>query len=209
MKKSNKTQVTRVPKLFILTSALLFSCTPIHYLSKPIYEYPGINLGNENEKSIIVAKDCSILKTEFNNCIDGFIPFANNYKSLQIAEIIDFDSKVDSLVLYQLRDEYNIDGLLLLTKINEEPLTKIMKEYSQACLDCPSNYSLDYELIITTTWEYFDFKTGKTFKYSVENSRKGKFFFSKHEDIGSLLSPIKDQLLIENGKICVTKLVGY
>lgn len=196
-------------KLTLLALLFLCSCKPIRYLNKPIYEYPGINLKDVNEKSIIVATDQSLLRTESDECINGFITSAGNYKSLQIKKIIDFDSRVDSIKLKQLRDDYQIVGLLLLTNINEQPLTKIKNVFSQACVGCPTIYSIEYEIIVTTTWEYFDFKTGKTYEYTVENSQKGKSSFRKHEDIVSILSPIKDLLLIENGKICVTKLIGY
>lgn len=198
-------------KIFILIFGLfLFSCTQVRYLSKPIYQFPCI--GMENDKRILIAKDNSIKtkKIESDKCFDGMISNIEGYKPLKIVEIIDFDKKVDSIILLQLKDKYDIAGLLLLTDIYEQPFNKLKEEFSQACVGCPTNYSLEYENHVTSIWEYFDFITGKTFGYTIENNKTGKWKYNLNnpEDINNIILQIKEQMLFENGQICINKLIG-
>ncbi|WP_157482625.1 hypothetical protein [Geofilum rubicundum] len=80
--------------------------------------------------------------------------------------------------------------------------------FSPACAGCPQNFIFDYDVNMTSTWEYFDFTTGKTFEYTVKNNKSGKGIqVQSTDDINTALSQIKEQLLVENGQISISKLL--
>jgi len=190
----------------ILTCALLiflFSCTPIHYLRKPLDLNPCIGAS----KRIIIAKDRMVC-TKFNNknaniCIDALVSTLAKISAIEVSERVDFNQKVDTTSLLELKAEYNLDGLLLLTQITdffvEKPI--VSRLY---CVECPAGHLLSYKLRISTCWEYFDFTTGDTYKYKVEIGTEGK----RNSQNDEVIADLYQQLLFKNGLFSAQKLTG-
>ena len=194
----------------ILIVLCLISCTQVRYINKPINAYPCIGLNNGNK--ILVAKDEKLKAKNLDSdkCIDGLAASISGYKTLKIIERIDFNQKVDSTILNELKLKYNVDGLLLLIKMYEAPSYEIIEGRSLACIKCPKNYFFKFHIIINTSWEYFDFNSGKTYDYFIENEKEESWSYDIHEapNYNSNMLKVKEELLFNNGQISSKKLIG-
>ena len=210
--------------LFILVSVIAFSCKTNHYLSDPIKGYPPIGLqNNSNSKHILLAGDYNLMvdANYLENCLEGLSLNVKLNPELKIIDEITFNKRLNTAVLMELKTDYKADGLLLLTKL------KVQKE----CYGAPNNSGTYYDnrmpepdlqicrrkipwtnlyVKIISQWEYYDFTTGKSYKFSVENEK----VYELNEyvaDIDSYLEEndqLFDPLLYQNGKITANNLSG-
>ena len=174
--------------LFLLALFITFSCKTNHYLGDPIKGYPSIGLQNNSDsKKILLAGDYNLMvdANYLENCLEGLSLNVKLYPELKIMDQITFNKHPDTAVLMELKTDYKADGLLLLTKL------RIHKEG----YGVPSNTFEYYEYYdnrmpepdreiykknipwtnlfvkIISRWEYHDFTTGKSYKFSVENEK--------------------------------------
>ena len=189
----------------------MLSCTPIHYLRKPLNLNPCIGAS----KRIIVAKDrmvCTRIKlNDADICIDGLVSTLGEISAIEIIEKIEFNQQVDSTLLLELKSKYNLDGILLLTYIDDFFSERKLQGPSSYCLDCPKNYYLKYEMSVNTYWEYFDFTTGDTYRYNVENGTEGSIGLQNKaaiEDFYNNKLKAQQQVFFKNGIISSQKLTG-
>ncbi len=184
-----------------ITLIFFLSCTPIHYLRKPLNLNPCIGAS----KRIIIAKDrmgCAKFNDKIINwCIDGLVSTLTNNSAIEIIEIIDFNEQVDSTSLMELKSKYNVDGVLLLAHLNVYFSDKHIIKHP--CVDCGSNHYRKYDFLINTHWEYFDFATGNTYRYHAENGTSGP-----SEGLSDVFNDLYQQLMFTNGLISSQKLTG-
>ena len=192
----------------------MFSCTPVRYISKPIKQSPCIDSDNSTKK-IVIAKAKKVKITNCNSelCFDGLLTDMIENTPIEIIKIVDFNNKVDSVILMELKSRYNIDGLLLLININvcETRIDEVIEGFSHPCVGCKKNIyvNIDFEISIISEWEYFDFNTGVTYGLYVDNYREVELryrlerieFFYKDAFL------IKDELLFENGLLSSKKIM--
>jgi hypothetical protein len=195
--------------LYIILTFIIFSCAPIRYISIPIKHTPSLGLLNKNR--ILIAQDSKFKIEHYysDKCIEGLISDLKTNSLLNVIETIYFNQKVDSVVLLDLKMKYNLDGLLLLTDIDESVYNGIIEGFSAACVGCPKNYYYDFTITLNSKWEYFDFITGKTYGYSVENYEEYKWHYDlrKIEDYHNLELGIKEQMNFKNGQLSSKKLI--
>ncbi len=101
---------------------------------------------------------------------------------IKIIDEIFFLKCPNTTILNELKAKYNVDGLLLLTKLNVQE-----KSYDVASKELflmpgyhdkeehPSYYSTirltNLHVKITSHWEYHDFTTGKSYMFSIKNDK--------------------------------------
>lgn len=210
--------------VLLLVSIIAFSCQTNHYLSEPIKGYPNIGLqSNLNSKGILVATNynLSIDTSSFENCLEGLKLNVELQSKLKVIDEILFNKCPDTAILMELKAKYNVDGLLLLTKLRmqkkwyEVPSRRLyFFPAFHDIVDHPSYYSTkpwtNLYVKIISQWEYHDFTTGKSFEYRVENDKV--YEFDHHvADIDLFLEEnykLFDPLLYQNGKIAAYNFVG-
>jgi len=191
---------------YILIPFLIFSCTQVRYLNKPIDGNPCIGL----DKRILIAKDGNLDNRSFGSdiCLDGLLSSLEQ-KSINIADCIDFHQKIDYQILNELKSSYNADGLLLLKDLSDNTFEDINEARGPTCVGC-ATFSVDLYNDVISIWEYFDFTTGNTFIFSVIIEREEKTSYQQKsiESYFNYKHKTKTKLLFENGRICSEKLVG-
>jgi len=210
--------------LIILITVVCFSCKTTHYLSDPIKSIPTIGLQtNLKSNGILIASD-SNLKTDtafFESCLEGLRLNVEAKSDIKIIDEIYFLKCPNAAILTELKTKYNIDGLLLLTKLNVQ----------KKCFDVPSG-TFEYmdnrmpepylqitktnilwtnmDIKITSHWEYYDFVTGKSYMFSVKNDRVlelGQYVTDMDSFIGENFK-LLDPLFYLNGSITASNLIG-
>ena len=210
--------------LFILVSVIAFSCNTNHYLSDPIKGYPTIGLQNNSDsKKILLAGDYNLMvdANYLENCMEGLSLNVKLNPELKIIDQITFNKRLDTAVLMELKTDYKADGLLLMTKLRvhkegyDVPSKKLyLLGGGHTNIDHPTYYGTipwtNLFVKIISRWEYYDFTTGKSYEFSVENEK----VYELNEyvtDIDFYLeenNQLFDPVLYQNGKIAANKLVG-
>ncbi|MDP3433327.1 MAG: hypothetical protein Q8T04_10225 [Bacteroidota bacterium] len=205
--------------LFIFVSFIAFSCKTNYYLSEPLNGYPNIDL----QTNLLVASNFN-LKTDtayFEDCLEGLILNVEAKSDVRIIDEIFFVKRPNTAILMDLKVKYNVDGLLLLTKLRVQKRSYDVASNTFKYIDnnLPAPFTVIHKLNIPWTnlyvriiseWEYHDFTTGKSFKFSVANDKVYEFekyvadidiFLEEHN---KLFAPI----LYQNGKIAAYSLIG-
>ena len=124
-------------------------------------------------------------------------------------------------VLTELKTKYNVDGLLLLTDLNvyksclEVPSGKFMyldnrmpEPYLQITKESVNWTNLDVG--ITSDWEYYDFTTGKSYRFSIKNV--DVLELGEHvPDLDAFIEKnieLLDPVFYQNGTITAANLIG-
>ncbi len=199
----------------LLSVILLSSCTTVRYVNKPELKNPNIG-SDRNTKRIIIALDAKQVKDyHTDKCIESIISYIDKSTSIQIIDKIKFTQEVDTAVLQEVICDYNVDGLLLLTDlyIGETILDKVTNSFHTCYKNNKGTRYLDVHLWfnIHTTWEYFDFNNKNTYKFYANNEQSTKIRYKLDQDKNIERDIIlqKSKVLIENGLLCSTKLIGY
>lgn len=169
--------------LIILLSIIGISCKTNYYLSDPIKSIPNIGLQtNLKSNGILIASDAN-LHTDtayLEKCLQSLRMYIETKSEIKILDEILFRKSPNIAVLTELKTKYNVDGLLLLTDLN----------VSKSCLEVPSGKFVyldnrmpepylqitkesvtwtNLDLGIISHWEYYDFTTGKSYRFSIKN----------------------------------------
>ena len=199
-------------KYFCIIILIFSSCSQINHLNKTIYNYPDFG-SNDQIQRIIIGKDFNISdkNIETDICINSFILSFNELSKIKIVDTLYFNKDIDSSILDELKQKYNVDGILVLTDLYDSKSINRREGIASLCGDCPPPVPYyTYEIAIKTNWKYFDFKSSKKYSFNIENSTNEQRLknneYSLDENTEFL---IKEQLLFENGKICSNKLLGH
>ena len=210
--------------LIILLSVIGFSCKTSQYLSDPIKNIPNIGLQtNLKSNGILVATD-SNLKIDtfyFENCLKGLKLNLEQESKIKITDEIYFVKCPNTAILTELKAKYNVDGLLLLTKLSVEKESfdvasgkfqymdnRMSEPYFQVSKISIPRTNLNLQII--SQWEYHDFVAGMSYKFKVSNDK----VFELEQQVKDIDSFIKenyellDSLFYQNGSITAHNLVG-
>lgn len=213
-------------RIFLIMLLLVIgaSCKTNHYLSAPIKNIPNIVLQNNLKSNGILIASGSSLKVDtasFENCLKGLRLNVETKSEIKIIDEVFFIKPPNTNIMNELKAKYNVDGLLLLTKLNVQ----------KKGFDVPSgNYKYidnrmpephfqrtkinilwtNVDVKITSHWEYHDFETGKSYLFSVKND--------KILELGQYVSDIDyfiednfdllDSLFYLNGSITASNIIG-
>ena len=213
-----------------MLSVICFSCTTIHYLSAPIIGIPNIGLQtNLKSNGILVASNFN-LRTDtayFEECLDGLRLIVEAKSEIEIADEIFFVKCPDTAILMELKAKYNVDGLLLLTKLRVQKKCFDVPIDDQRSLfvvfnneeisdevrwptynDSKPLTSLNVKII--SQWEYHDFTTGKSYMFGIQNNKVlelGQYV----ADIDSFMeenSRLLNHFFYLNGALVASNLIG-
>jgi len=210
--------------LVILLSFIGISCKTNYYLSNPIKSIPNIGLqANLKSNGILIASDAN-LHTDtayFEKCLQSLRMYFETRSEIKIKDEILFRKSPNIAVLTELKTKYNVDGLLLLTDLNvykscfEVPSGKFVytdnrmpEPYLQITKESVDWTNLDVG--ITSDWEYYDFITGKSYRFSIKNS--DVLELGEHvPDLDAFIEEnvqLLDPVFYRNGTITAANLIG-
>lgn len=171
--------------LIILILFVGYSCQTNYYLSKPIKGIPPVALLESlTTNGILLATDynLNVDTADFEECLQGLKLQIKAKSKIKIIDDLSFHKCPNVSNLEELKAKYDVDGLLLLSKIDVE----------KQCYDLPSKrlylfpashganpQPLHYGTIpwtniyvkIISQWEYHDFASGKSYLFSVKNDK--------------------------------------
>jgi hypothetical protein len=210
--------------LIILLSIIGISCKTNYYLSDPIKSIPNIGLQtNLKSNGILIASDANLHADTayFEKCLQSLRMYVETKSDIKIKDEILFHKSPNIAVLTELKTKYNVDGLLLLTDLN----------VSKSCLEVPSGKFVyldnrmpepylqitkesvtwtNLNLGITSHWEYYDFTTGKSYRFSIKND--DVLELGEHvPDLDAFIEKnieLLDPAFYQNGTITAANLIG-
>lgn len=210
--------------LIILLSIIGISCKTNYYLSDPIKSIPNIGLQtNLKSNGILIASDANLRADTvyFEKCLQSLRMFLETRSEIKIKDEILFHKSPNIVVLIELKTKYNVDGLLLLTDLNvfkscfEVPSGKFVytdnrmpEPYLQITKTNITWTNVDVK--ITSHWEYYDFVTGNSYRFSIKNDN----ILELGEHVPDLYAFIKknvellDPAFYQNGTITAANLIG-
>lgn len=210
--------------LIILLSIIGISCKTNYYLSDPIKSIPNIGLQtNLKSNGILIASDANLHTdtTYFEKCLQSLRMYVETKSEIKIMDEILFRKSPNIAVLTELKTTYNVDGLLLLTDLNiykscfEVPSGKFVyldnkmpEPYSQITKESVNWTNLDVG--ISSDWEYYDFTTGKSYRFSIKND--DVLELGEHvPDLDTFIErnvELLDPVFYQNGTITAANLIG-
>lgn len=210
--------------LIILLLIIGISCKTNYYLDAPIKSIPNIGLQtNLKSNGILIACDAN-LETDtayFEKCLQSLRMYVETKSEIKIMDEILFRKSPNIAVLTELKTKYNVDGLLLLTDLNvyksclEVPSGKFVysdnrmpEPYLQITKESVNWTNLDVG--ITSDWEYYDFTTGKSYRFSIKND--DVLELGEHvPDLDAFIEKnveLLDPVFYQNGTITAASLIG-
>lgn len=210
--------------LIILLSIIGISCKTNYYFSDPIKSIPNIGLQtNLKSNGILIASDANLHTdtTYFEKCLQSLRMYVETKSEIKIMDEILFRKSPNIAVLTELKTTYNVDGLLLLTDLNiykscfEVPSGKFVyldnkmpEPYSQITKESVNWTNLDVG--ISSDWEYYDFTTGKSYRFSIKND--DVLELGEHvPDLDTFIErnvELLDPVFYQNGTITAANLIG-
>lgn len=210
--------------LIILLSIIGISCKTNYYLSDPIKSIPNLGLQtNLKSNGILIASDANLHADTayFEKCLQSLRMHVETKSEIKILDEILFHKSPNIAVLTELKTKYNVDGLLLLTDLNvhkscfEVPSGKFV--YSDNRMPEPylriTKESVNWtnlDVGITSDWEYYDFITGKSYRFSIKND--DVLELGEHvSDLDVFIeknAELLDPVFYQNGTITAANLIG-
>ena len=212
------------PFLIILLLVIGVSCKTNHYMSAPAKNIPNIGLQNDlKSNGILIASDYNLKAdtASFENCLEGLRVNVEAMSEVNVIDEIFFLRKPNTSILSQLKTKYNVNGLLLLTKL------KVQNQ----CVDIP-NGQFEYmdnrmpephlqiskspimwtniSVEIISYWEYHDFATGKSYTFKIKSDKvlETKQYVSDIDLFFEANLKLLDSLYYLNGSLTASNLIG-
>ena len=210
--------------LFLIIIILAFSCQTNHYAGKVIKGCPILaTLTSKNSNGILIAKtnNRTIDPTFQENCMKGLRLNIELKTNIKIADNIVLNANPDAAILNELKEKYQVNGLLMLTKLKIQK--KAYDVRSKKLYLIPERHDIVkhpayYGTIpwtnlyaqITGKWRYFDLNSGKQYDFEVKNKKVFEFekYVSNTDSLLDVNSDMLDPLFYQNGKMTVEKLLN-
>ncbi|HET6555902.1 MAG TPA: hypothetical protein VFG54_01220 [Prolixibacteraceae bacterium] len=204
----------------LLVLFIVLSCKTNHYLSEPINGCPNLGLqANLNSNGILVASNYNLTvdTAHFEGCLEGLTLNVQAKSKIRFVDEIYFEKRPNTAILKELRENYMVDGLLLLTnlRIQKKGYDVESKKiyYIQEFMEWPGYYGTipwtNLYVKIISQWEYHDFTTGRSYQFSTANDKL--FEFGEYvPDLDAYLETnnVFAPLLYLNGELTANNLTG-
>lgn len=202
--------------LLVLILINIVSCTPVYYLSVPVQYIPEIGL--KTKRILVANKAIAWMEDEYyEKCIKGVkltIQLKSDIKVYDDEFVMNF---YDKEILLKAKKQYNVDGLLFLTKLNYRYSFHdiFTGKYGTPTGKSHRNNTVpifrsDMLVKVTSSWEYHNLESGKTYKFKIANDKFQRLdYFVNNggtflQDSCKLLNP----LFVQNGIETSNHLLG-
>lgn len=212
--------------LFLIIIVLALSCQTNRYAGEVIKGSPILATPtNKNSNGILIAKtnNGNIDPILEENCLKGLKLNIELHTNLEIADNIVFNVYPDTTILNELKEKYQVNGLLLLNKL------KIQKKAYDVQIQKPHLFPASHGAYahptywgtvtipwtnlyaqVTSKWGYFDLNSGKRYDFEVKNKKVFEFekYVSNTDSLLDVHPDMFDPLFYQNGKMVIEKLLN-
>lgn len=209
---------------FLIIIVLALSCKTNHYAGEVIKGSLILaTLTNKNSNGILISKKSNgtIDPIYEDNCLKGLKLNIELHSNLEIADNIVLNVYPDATILNELKDKYEVNGLLMLTKLKIQkkayniPSKKLYQIYPHRGMFKQPPYwgTIPWTNLyaqITSKWKYFDLNSGKQYDFEVKNKKVFEFeeYISNTDSLLVHNADILDPLFYQNGKMMAEKLIN-